>query len=155
MKRLNFLLFGTAIAATLALGGLASAQSQQEAVATRQAQFKLFQEQLATLGNMARGTTPYDAATASAAAAALSEAAARDQDGLWPEGTDSASISGTRALPVIWDNYEDFLSRFETLRTAATQMETAAGTDLASLQGAMGGLSGACGACHRDYRAPE
>ena len=31
----------------------------------------------------------------------------------------------------------------------------AAGTDLASLQGAMGGVGQACGSCHESYRAKE
>ncbi len=41
------------------------------------------------------------------------------------------------------------------LVTAATAMEAAAGTDLASLQAAMGAVGGACGACHKAYRVPS
>ena len=37
---------------------------------------------------------------------------------------------------------------------AAEAMSAAAGTDLASLQGAMEGLGGACGACHKAFRVP-
>ncbi|MCB1361156.1 MAG: cytochrome c, partial [Rhodobacteraceae bacterium] len=34
-------------------------------------------------------------------------------------------------------------------------MVGAAGTDLATLQGAVRGLGGACGGCHQTYRQPE
>ncbi|MFC7703413.1 c-type cytochrome [Plastorhodobacter daqingensis] len=141
--------------AALALAGPVAAQDLPPEVVARKAQFKELQDHLAVLGNMARGTAPYDAGAADQAARAISEVAARDQSGLWPEGTDSANLAGTRALPAIWENPEDFAARFEGLRLAAGQMEAAAGRDLAALQGEIGNLSGACGACHRPFRAPE
>ncbi|MEE4346330.1 MAG: cytochrome c, partial [Paracoccaceae bacterium] len=43
----------------------------------------------------------------------------------------------------------------DDLVTAAKAMEGAAGTDLASLQAAMGPVGEACGACHKAYRVPS
>lgn len=132
-----------------------AAYANEAAITARQSQFKLFQHHLATLGGMARGTIDYDAELAASAAANLSNVAQQDQRTFWPEGSDAASAEGTRALPVIWENLDDFAGKFADLRTATEVMQGAAGTDLASLQGAMGQLTGACGSCHQTYRAPE
>jgi len=65
------------------------------------------------------------------------------------------SIDGTRALPALWENFPDLMTKGKALADAAAGMADAAGTDLASLQAAMGPLGGACSACHKAYRAPE
>ena len=64
-------------------------------------------------------------------------------------------VDGSRALPALWENMPDVMSKASDLATAATAMETAAGTDLASLQAGMGAVGGACGACHKAYRVPS
>lgn len=73
---------------------------------------------------------------------------------MWPEGSDNAAATGTRALPAIWEDNAAFLERYVALQDAAAAMQTAAGTDLAALQGALGGLGGTCQACHQQFRAP-
>lgn len=50
---------------------------------------------------------------------------------------------------------DDVMMRGMALRTAAEDMMNAAGTDLASLQGAIGALGASCGGCHRAYRQPD
>jgi len=74
---------------------------------------------------------------------------------LWPAGSDADSAEGTRALPDIWSNFPDVAAKGAMMREAADAMAAAAGTDLASLQAAMGPLGAACGGCHKPYRAPE
>ncbi len=155
MRLLHCITLGSALFAASVAIAQEAAPEQDPAVIARKSQFRLFAHHLGTMGNMARGTTEYDAELAAAAARNLSLVASQDQATFWPSGTDTESIEGTRALPVIWDNMDEFASRLENLRTAASRMEDVAGTDLASLQGRMKEVSDACGACHRDFRQPE
>jgi len=74
---------------------------------------------------------------------------------MWPAGSDNGAMQGTRALPAIWQNMDDFGSRFGALQGATEAMMAAAGTDLAALQGAMGPLGAACGGCHQTYRQAQ
>jgi cytochrome c556 len=74
---------------------------------------------------------------------------------LWPAGSDNMSIEGTRAEPAIWDNFDDFLSKWDGLGAAAKEMQVAAGTGPEAIGPALGKVGGACKACHDDYRAPE
>lgn len=140
-----------AATAALTLGGFTSAFAQDDAhpaVTARQAHMQLYAHNLGVLGGMAQGKIDYDAEAAQAAADNLLAVAALDQRGYWPEGT----AEGTKALPAIWDNMDDFMAKSEDLVFEAQGVADVAGTDLASLQGAMGNLGGACSACHREYR---
>lgn len=70
---------------------------------------------------------------------------------LWPEGSGG---EGTRALPAIWENWDDFRGKLEALRDAGVALQTAA--DAGSTDGvaqAMQGLGQGCRSCHGDYRA--
>ena len=78
-----------------------------------------------------------------------------DPAALWVEGSDNISIDGTRALPAIWDNFDDFASKWGAYVTAANAMQAAAGTGLDAIGPALGALGGTCGACHDVYRAPQ
>ena len=142
-------------AAALTLG-LAPAVANEQAIEARQGQFKLFGVHLGQLVPMARGEVEYDAEAASTAASNLAAVASQSQEGyLWVEGTDTMSVDGTRALPDIWDNMDDFAQKYADLQTATVALREAAGTDLAALQGALGAVGGACSACHDVYREPR
>ena len=140
-----------ASAVALILPSLALAN---EAVGARKAQFALYAYNLGILGPMAQGRVAYDADAAQTAADTLFHLTRIDQAPMWPEGTDNASIEGTRALPAIWADLEGFTARYSALQDAAAQLQSVAGTDLASLQAALGPLGGACAACHQQFRAP-
>lgn len=147
-----------ALAATLALVAaptIASAQDMNPNVHARQAFMDLQAYNLGPLGGMAQGRIPYDAAVAQAAATNLYHLSRVDIAGMFVAGTDNASMQGTRALPAIWSDMAGFEARIEALRGATEAMMNAAGTDLASLQGAMGALGGACGGCHQTFRQPQ
>lgn len=146
---------GIAIAAVSASIAAGAAYANDAAVKARQGQFALYAFNLGPLAGMAQGQVPYDATVAQAAADNLVHLTSLDQSRHWPEGTDSMSIDGTRALPAIWDDLDDFAAKFEALQTAALAMQAAAGTDLAALQAALGPLGGACQACHQANRAPQ
>jgi cytochrome c556 len=110
---------------------------------------------LQRLGAMAQGNAEYDAAVAQTAADNLVYLASIDQSHYWLPGTAQGEHPESAALPAIWENTEDFNAKNVALREAVTNLQSTAGTDLASLQGAMQGVGQACGACHENYRAKE
>jgi cytochrome c556 len=143
-----------AAAAALIAGLTLPAVANEGAIKARQGQFQMLALNLGVLGGMAQGRTGYDAAAAQEAADNLFHLTRNSQLGLWPEGSDNVAAAGTRALPLIWEANADFLTRYAALQSGAEAMQAAAGTDLAALQGALGGLAGACQACHQQFRAP-
>jgi cytochrome c556 len=144
------------LAAAALIAGLAlPAAANEGAIKARQGQFQMFALNLGVLGGMAQGRVAYDADTAQEAADNLFHLTRNTQLGMWPQGSDNMAADGTRALPLIWDQNEDFLARYAALQAAAEGMQAAAGTDLATLQGALGGLGGACQACHQQFRAEQ
>ena len=146
------LILTAAAALTLATVAPAGGHSDADpAVAARHAQMQLFSFNLAILGNMAQGKADYDAAAAQAAADNLAAVSGMDVSAYWAEGT----AEGSRALPAIWENLDDFMAKNAAVNTAAVAMAAVAGTDLESLQTAMGDLGGTCSACHREYRARQ
>ena len=148
-------ILGLAIVASAATGQDAQQKALNDATKARQAQMQLYAFNLGQLGAMAKGEVAYDSAAASAAATNLASLARLDQSKLWPEGSDEMGVEGSRALPALWENLPDVMSKGSDLVTATTAMEAAAGTDLASLQAAMGAVGGAGGACHKAYRGPS
>ncbi|MGP9790006.1 c-type cytochrome [Roseinatronobacter sp. NSM] len=135
---------------TLALPAMA--QDHPE-IGQRQGQFNLIVHNFAVLGGMAQGRVDYDAALAQTAADNLFHVTRHDQSRLWPEGTDAQSVEGTRALPAIWENLDDFVGKFVALQTAAENVQAVAGDGLDTLRPAVGALGGTCQACHQTYRA--
>lgn len=127
----------------------------QAAVKARQSQMFLFQFNLMTLGGMAQGNIPYDAAAATAAANNLVALSSVDQTAYWLPGTAMGEIADTDAKPELFQNMDDVVAKVGALHDASVAMAAVAGTDLASLQGAMQALGGACGACHQAYRAQD
>lgn len=123
------------------------------AVTARKALMQLYAFNLGSLGAMAKGDVEYNAEAAQGAADNLVKLSSLAAGAMWPAGTDSAAVAGSRALPALWENFPDVMEKGGALAAAAGAMATAAGTDLASLQAAMGPLGGACGGCHKAYRA--
>jgi cytochrome c556 len=59
----------------------------------------------------------------------------------------------SRALPTIWENWEDFRGRFDHDAEAATRMLVAAQSgDTAGYAAAIQEIGESCGACHMTYR---
>lgn len=149
------------LATALALpAGLVLAQEEGEspesiALEIRHGHMLNMAHNLMTLGGMAKGDVEYDSATAQAAADNLNDLAQIHWDYYWPEGTAQGQIEDSAALPAIWEKMDDFEAKRQGLQDAVAKLQSAAGTDLASLQGAMQGVGQACGACHELYRAKE
>lgn len=147
------LLTTIALSASLALP--AAAQDMSANIKARQGQFRIMALNLGVLGDMVKGTTEYDATAAQAAADSLVGISMVHQPTLFAEGSDEMSVDGTRALPAIWENPDDFAAKWAAFGEAAAQMQTAAATGTDAMGPAMGALGGACKSCHETYRAPQ
>ncbi len=131
---------------------LPAVADEDPAIAARQGQFKLFAHNFGVMGGMAQGRMDYDAEMAQTAADNLFHLTRVDQGRLWPEGTDSASTEGTRANADIWDNLDDFVSKFVALQDAVEDLQGVAGSGLDEMRAGVMAVGGACQACHEDYR---
>ena len=62
---------------------------------------------------------------------------------------------GSRALPAIWDNRDDFMNKVTDIQTATARLVTASRTgDAEAIGEALQGVQGTCGGCHQPYRGP-
>jgi cytochrome c556 len=148
-------IFTIACLAAAGIGAAAIAQDLPGPVQARQGQFQIMALNVGMLGGMARGNIDYDADSAQIAADNLVAISQIDQSFHWPEGTDNFALEGTRALPEIWENLPDVITKWQDFGAAAEAMAAAAGTGLEPMQAALGTLGGTCSACHDVYRAPE
>jgi cytochrome c556 len=159
MKYLTMTLIGALVVSTgatmLVADGHADERTLKGAIKARQAHMSLYSHSLGILGAMAKGDVDYDAAAAQAAANDLAAVATLSQAGYWLPGTDSDSMEGTRALPAIWQPDSKAQTYGMEMAEAALAMQAAAGTDLASMQAAMGAVGEGCKSCHEDYRKPR
>jgi cytochrome c556 len=102
---------------------------------------------------MASGKAPYDAAAATTAAEAFLAATKWDPVALFPEG--DVEGEGNRALPAIWENFDDFTAEHDALVAAAETLAVEAGKGLDQLKAALGPVGESCNSCHETYRKPE
>ena len=150
--RPQFLRPALVAAGLIALTGTAGAQSFDNQIKARQGMFQMNGVSLGILAGMARGRMDYDAELAQAAADNLVNVSQFNMAPLWPEGSDSDALDNTRALPAIWENYDDFLSKFADFGAAATALQAVASNGTEAIQPALGGLLATCGACHDAYQ---
>ena len=150
-------LLTTVAAASLVLAGAAVAQDAPFSAQIKARQGIMFYRalQLGTLGAMAKGEAPYDAAAAQAAADNLLTAVAIDTSMLWPKGSDHDANPESIALPAIWAEGSDIADKGKAMVAAARALQAAAGTGLEPMKAAMGPVGEACGACHKPFRLPK
>jgi cytochrome c556 len=149
----------TGLLALAAAGVLAAtplvAQDHSMALKARQGQFSIMAINLGMLGAMAKGEMPYDAEAAQTAADSLVAVSQISQSPLWPEGSDNFSVDGTRAQPTIWEENDDFVSKWLAFGEAAAAMQAGAAGGQEALGPLLGQVGGTCSACHKAHRAPE
>ena len=151
--KISSLLCATVLSFGTAMSGIAQAEDFDGAIKARKSLMQLYAHYLGTLGGMAKGEVEYNAEQASAAANSLVAMMSADQTFMWPPGSDTEALGDkTAALAVGWTSFPAILEKGEASLTAAKAMADVAGTDLASLQGAMGQLGKSCGGCHKEYR---
>jgi cytochrome c556 len=149
-------LIAAAIAASLTAPFPAYANEATEAaVKARQSLMTLIAYNLGPMALMAQGRMEYDADIAQYAADNLHAVTRHSQERLWPEGSAHGEFEDTAARPAIWENLEEFSTRYSALQDAAATVQGAAGDGLGSLQGALGDLGGACRACHEQFRVSD
>lgn len=153
---MRLLLVIAATGAIMASGAIAEEEDPfADAVEMRHGLMLQMATDLGKVGAMAKEEAPYDAAVAGKAAANIAAIASVLSMDQFPAGSEYQKATDSFALPAIWEKQDDFLQKIAELNTAAGAFQTAAGTDLASLQAGMAGIGGACGACHKAYRQPE
>ena len=70
---------------------------------------------------------------------------------LFPEGS---LVGDTKALPAIWENWDEFTAIVETGRAAAESgLAAAEAGDAAAYAEAVKTIGGTCGQCHQQFRA--
>ncbi len=140
-------------AVTLTVAVATPTFADESAIKARKALMQLRAFNIGQLGAMAKGAVDYNAEAAQAAADNLVATTTINQMAMWPQGTDNVAMAGkTGALPELWATFPAVFEKDKAFVEAATAMAAVAGTDLASLQGAMGTLGGGCGGCHKLYK---
>jgi cytochrome c556 len=130
------------LGATLALAG---------PIDDRQAGMKQVGKSIGAIADIAKGKTPYDAATVKTNADMILEGW-KKAFANFPPGSDKGPPE-TYAKAEIWSDPDGFkAAQDDAMKALAT---LAATTDEASFKTALGGLGNACKGCHDKYRRPK
>jgi cytochrome c556 len=142
-----------ALAAVTGLAALPAAaqsfQKPEDAIKYRRGALTVLAAHFGTLGAMANGRIPYDAAAAARSADAIQLVSTLPWAG-FVAGTDKGD---TRAKPEIWTEQAKFHEGQQRLQTEMTRLAAAAKTgNLDNLKAAWGQNNGSCKACHDSFR---
>ncbi len=125
------------------------------ATETRQAVFKLLAFNMAPISRMARGAMEFDAELAERNALRIADLAPMIPELFDVYDTREFDVE-TEALPVIWDNNEDFAQKARELRAAAIIFaDIAADGDRGATIAGIRAFGSTCGNCHREYRVDQ
>ena len=141
------LIHKTLILGLVLFGGMAMAEEEatDPVVIARQDLMKANGAAVKVLGDMVKGTTPFDAAAAEAAKARLIE----DAKAIPATFQAQSSDPGSEAKPEVWTNWDDFVAKAEALASAAQAVDA---TSVEGLTNGLGTVGGTCKACHTAYR---
>ncbi|WP_232962529.1 c-type cytochrome [Paracoccus tegillarcae] len=131
---------------------IAHADAAEDALEARQGFMKMLSINMGTLSGMAKGDIAYDEAAATTAGNNLEALTGYAVPALFIEGTSTDDGVETEALPAIWENSEDFASKFSGLQEAAAGAGAAVAGGQESIGPVLQQLGGACKDCHDDYR---
>lgn len=134
-------------AALLASAAFAHQGVQNAAVKARMDSMSAISQGLKVLGAMAKGEAAFDATTARAAAADIARHAAETPALFAAPETDPKS----EALPVIWDQFDDFTAQSQALESIARGLSTSLSAPQ-DLGPALAALGASCKSCHEAYR---
>lgn len=135
------------LAMLVPMAALSHSGVQNPGVSARMHGMSTLAAQAKTLGDMAKGKTGFDAATARAAALVLSQEAARIPALFEAPHADPKS----EALPAIWQDFDRFTAIASQLEQAASDAATNLSTP-EDLSAAMRAIGATCAACHQAYR---
>lgn len=134
--------------AVVSVGGLAVAQSADDAIKARKDGFQVFRVSAGAIKKVVDDNGPASAAVAPAEAIAQQ---AGKQLQHFPAGSDKGS---TKAKPEIWAQWATFEANMKDLETKAAAVATAAKAgNMDAVKAGFGAMGGACGTCHKAFRA--
>lgn len=136
----------------------AAAIKTEEVLKARQGLMRIYAFNLALVGDMAKGKTPYNPETAQIAADNLLAAASMKNGAMWPQGSgvDNPEFGDkTRALPEIWSTYPEIGERGAALIDALENFVEVAGQGPDPMRTSMKQVGKACKGCHQDFRAEK
>lgn len=116
-------------------------------VMARMTVMKTIGDQMKVIGKMAKGEAAFDAAAANAALTEIAAQAAQVPSMFETPATDPKS----EALPVIWEQFDDFTKLAVSMEQTAEKLAGTVQTD-ADLGAVMGQMGATCKACHSTYR---
>ena len=140
LKRINYLLIG----AYFILGG-SILFAENSAYVERSKLMQNIRLEFSVLARMSREKVEFDESLATSARLNLLRFAA-STPAIFED--DDLPIN-SEALPAIWENWDDFLSKSEDLEFALEGVDT---STLIDLRGSLGNVGAACGSCHQKYR---
>ena len=147
--RSNTLVPAAAAAILLAAGVATLLAADADPAKARHEAMEQVGDNMKTLGKMARGQAPFDAAVVATSAKTikqrLDEAAT-----LFPAGSDKGE---TKAKPEIWSDRATFDKIMKDSQAAAAALAEV--KDEAAFRPAMGALGQNCKACHDKFRMPD
>ena len=135
------------VAAFAALPAQAQFAKAEDAVAYRQGAYRVLAQHFGSLGAMANGKAPFDAARAAADGEVLAVIAKLPAAGF------VAGAESKGAKPAIWTEADKFKQLDQDLVSAAGKLaEAAKSGDLAQIKAAFGPTAKTCKACHDEFR---
>ncbi len=155
MKRL-FALTITLVSVSL-FASIVTAQTAfydaEKAVTYRQNALNVMYHNFKTMGDMIKGDVPFESEIFAERANDFAAMTAIPWAGFQVDG--AMPGNDTDALPVIWENWEDFKTHYENLQKDANNLKQLAnaGADRAELGQAVKSTAENCKGCHDDYRA--
>jgi cytochrome c556 len=142
-KLLQALLF-----AGLSLFFASAVFAQQDAIEKRQ---KLMKDNSAAVKAIKGAVESKDYATIETKAKDISANADKIPD-LFPKGSTSEK---SRALPAIWEKWDEFTKNAGNLKKAANDLSAAANSKDEKIGEKVKALGDVCGGCHKNFRAEE
>jgi cytochrome c556 len=152
VKQLSQCLFAV-LAFVMVVGGVTpavvEAQDASPVVEYRKSAMNAFRIHMGGVRAATSGTAPIGHAEHHAVAF---EHMATALANMFPEGT---AGPGSRALPAIWTDRNDFMNKVTAIQTASAALVTASRTgDAAQIGTALQAVQATCGGCHNTYRGP-
>lgn len=127
------------------------APKPEEVIAYRQAVLKNVFWNFLPMGQMVKGSKPWDAAEFKRRALAVSFLALQ-LDEAFPAGSNKGAV--TDALPAIWQDPDDFSAKRREFQRSSNALRIAAnGGDVDTIKAAFATVRNACMSCHEKYRA--
>jgi cytochrome c556 len=140
-----------ALVAALALGVAGVATSSTDVIKDRQHAMENVGGAMQTLGAIAKGEAPFDAAVVKDSATTI-EDNLRKASTLFPEGSNEGDVE-TWAKPEIWSDHADFIVKFKAAQAAAEALKSV--SEESAFRPALGKLGESCKSCHQTYRRPK